>query len=88
LHTLLVEFLGTMIIVFVVFTTWNPLVIGAATASAIILGAKTSGAAYNPAIAITFYVAGKLDQSKLLPYILAEILGGLTGFYLFKYMKK
>lgn len=88
MHAFLVEFLGTMIIVFVVFATWNPLAIGAATALAIVLGAKASGAAYNPAIAIAFYASGKIHQSKLLPYIISETLGGLAGFYLFKFMKK
>ena len=88
MHAFLVEFLGTMIIVFVVFATWNPLAIGAATALAIMLGAKASGAAYNPAVAIAFYLSGKIDKSKLLPYIIAETLGGLAGFYLFKYVVK
>jgi glycerol uptake facilitator-like aquaporin len=86
LKSLLVEFLGTMFIVFVIFNTWNYLAIGAATAIAIILGAKISGGAYNPAIATAFYVSGKIDKSKLLPYIIAETLGALTGFYLFKHV--
>lgn len=88
MHAFLCEFLGTMIIVFVIFATWNPLVIGAATTLAIMLGAKASGAAYNPSVAIAFYLSGRIDKSKLLLYIIAETFGGFAGFYLFKYVVK
>jgi len=80
----LVEFFGTMFLVFVIFATNNYLAIGAALAIGILLGGAISGGAFNPAVAIALYAAGKLEQSKLLPYILVEILGGLAGFYAYK----
>ena len=88
MNALLVEFLGTMFFVFVIFATGNYLAIGAAITIAIVLGEKISGAAYNPAVAIVFYAAGKLDKKKLIPYIIVEILGALAGFYLWKQIKK
>jgi len=85
----LVEFLGTMLLVYTVFATGNWLAIGAALAIAILIGGPVSGAAYNPAIAISLYSAGKLPKADLLPYIIVEILGGLSAFYLYKkFVKK
>jgi aquaporin Z len=80
----LVEFLGTMFLVYVIFATSNFLAIGGALAIGVLLGGKISGGAFNPAVAIALYSAGKLDKSKLLPYIIVEILGGLAGFYAYK----
>jgi aquaporin Z len=80
----LVEFLGTMFLVFVIFATNNWLAIGAALGVAILLGGAVSGGAFNPAVAISMYSAGKLSKSDLLPYIIAEILGGLAAFYAYK----
>lgn len=77
----LVEFLGTMLLVFVIFATNNFLAICAALAIGVFFGGKISGGAFNPAVAISLHASGKLDKSKLLPYIIVEILGGLAGFY-------
>ncbi len=80
----LVEFLGTMFLVFVIFATGNWMAISAALATAIILGGAISGGAFNPAVAIALYYAGKLAKNDVLPYILAEILGGLAAFFVYK----
>ena len=79
-----VEFLGTMFLVFVIFATENWAAIGAALAIAVLLGGSLSGGAFNPAVAISLYSAGKLDKSDLIPYIIVEILGGLAAFYAYK----
>lgn len=84
MHKYLVEFLGTMLLVFVVFATGNWIAIGAALAIGILLGGKISGGAYNPAVAISLYSAGKLSKSDVLPYIIVEILGGLAAFFVYK----
>ena len=80
----LVEFLGTMFLVYVIFATGNWLAIAAALAVAIILGGAISGGAFNPAVAISLYAAGKLPKADVLPYIIAEILGALAAFYAYK----
>ena len=77
----LVEFLGTLFLVFVIFATGNYLAIGAALAVAVLLGGPISGGVYNPAIAIALYSAGKLPKDEVLPYSIAEILGALAAFY-------
>jgi aquaporin Z len=80
----LVEFLGTLFLVFVIFATGNYLAIGAALAIGVFLGGAISGGAFNPAVAIAFMYAGKIPRSDLMPYIIAQIAGGLAGFELFK----
>ena len=59
----LVEFLGTMFLMFTIFATGNWLAIGAALAIAVLLGGVVSGGAFNPAVAISLYAAGKLAKS-------------------------
>jgi len=80
----LVEFLGTMFLVFVIFATGNWAAIGGALAIAVLLGGPISGGAYNPAVAISLYSAGKLAKADLIPYIIVEILGGLAAFFVYK----
>jgi aquaporin Z len=80
----LVEFLGSMMLVFVIFATGNWAAIGAALAIAVLLGGKISGGAFNPAVAISLYSAGKLAKADLIPYIIVEILGGLAAFFVYK----
>jgi aquaporin Z len=84
----LVEFLGTMFLVFTIFATGNWIAIGTALSIAVLLGGPISGGAFNPAVAISLYYGGKLSQSDLLPYIIVEILGGLAAVYIYtKYTK-
>ena len=80
----LVEFLGTMILAFVVLATGNWVAIGCALGIIALVGGPISGGAYNPAVAISMYSAGKLSKSDLLPYIIVEILGGIGAFYIYK----
>ena len=82
MHKLFVEFIGTMFLAFVVFASGNYMAIGLALAIAAFLGGPISGGAYNPAIAIAMFSAGKLANADLVPYIIAEIGGGLLGAYL------
>jgi glycerol uptake facilitator-like aquaporin len=82
-----VEFLGTMFLVYVIVATNNALAIGAALAIAIILGGNVSGGMFNPAVSIAMTAGGKLPNSELLPFILSQIFGGLAGLELFKRTK-
>lgn len=80
----LVEFLGTMFLVFVIFATGNWLAIGSALAIAVLLGGSISGGAFNPAVTISLYAAGKLSKADVMPYIIVQTLGGLLAFYVYK----
>ena len=48
------------------------------------LGGPISGGAFNPAVAISLYSAGKLAKADVLPYIIVEILGALAAFFVYK----
>ena len=80
----LIEFLGTLFFLFTIISTGNPLAIGASLALAIYLGGKISGGNYNPAVSVMMVVAGKQPKEELIGYILAQILGGLAAFELYK----
>lgn len=79
-----VEFLGTTLLSFIIFYTNNWIAIGAILAICVLLGGAISGGAFNPAIAIAMYNAGKIPKNDLMPYIILEILGALAGFYAYK----
>ena len=84
----LVELFGTALLSFVIFSTGNYLAIAAALAIGILLGGPISGAAYNPAITVALMMAGKLAKKDLVPYIIAQIIGALAGYYLVKNFMK
>jgi aquaporin Z len=83
----LVEFLGTLFFLYIIIATNNALAIGAALALAIYLGGKITGGNFNPAVSVMMVVAGKLPKQDLIGYILAQILGGLAAFELYKRFK-
>ena len=80
----IIEFLGTMFLAFVIFTTGNYLAIGAALAVAILLGGHISGGAFNPAVAIAMMYSGRLPRADVIPYIVAQVAGALVGIEAFK----
>lgn len=80
----LVEFLGTMFLVYVIFATGNYLAIGAALAIGVLLGGAISGGSFNPAVTLALYSAGKLSKSDIIPYMVAEMLGALAGLTVYK----
>ena len=84
MKAVLVEFVGTFFFLYVILATGNYLAIGAALALGVFLGGPVSGGAFNPAVAVGLYSAGKLATADLLPYIIVEILGGLAGYEAYK----
>lgn len=84
----IVEFLGTLFLMFVILATGNYLAIGAALAIAVLLGGAISGGAFNPAVAIVLLVSGKISSKDIIPYIVAEVAGALAAFQLVKVVLK
>ncbi len=80
----LVEFLGTLFFLYVILATGQPLAIGAALAVAIIVGGPISGGMFNPAVSVMMVGAGKMKSADLVPYILAQVAGGLVALELYK----
>lgn len=88
LNKYIVEFLGTLFLMFVILATGNYLAIGAALAIAVLLGGAISGGAFNPAVAIVLLVSGKISSKDIIPYIVAEVAGALAAFQLVKVVLK
>jgi aquaporin Z len=84
MYNYLVEFIGTLFFVYVILATGNPLAIGVALALIMIVASKSSGGNINPAVSIAMASAGKLNINELLPYIIAQVLGGLTALQIYK----
>jgi glycerol uptake facilitator-like aquaporin len=85
MNKFLVEFLGTLFVLYVILSTnGNALAIGAALTIAIILGGKISGGYFNPAVTLMVAVAKKQPMNDVLPYILCQFAGGLAALELFK----
>lgn len=84
LKAILVEFVGTLVFLYVIITTGNFVAIGATLALAIYLGGSTSGGNFNPAVTVTMVAAKKQSINTLVPYILAQLVGGLVAIQLAK----
>jgi len=80
----LVEFLGTAFFVFIIISTGNPLAIGAALALVILLAKNISGGHMNPAVTISMSAMGNLPSTQVIPYCIAQIMGGLVAVQLYK----
>ena len=79
-----VEFLGTLFFLYVILATGQALAIGLALTVAIMVGGKISGGNFNPAVAVMMAAAGKLSMKDLLPYVVAQVAGGLAALELHK----
>lgn len=87
MNPIIVEFIGTLFFLYVVLATGNPLAIGAALTIAVIIGGGISGGYFNPAITIMMVMANKLPRKEVIPYILAQVAGGLAALEIFKRVK-
>lgn len=87
LNKYLVEFLGSVFFLYVIIATGNAVAIGAALAIAIMLGGHISGGHFNSAVTVMMAAAGKIPMSDVIPYILAQIAGGLVALEIHKRFK-
>lgn len=83
----IVEFLGTMFLMFIILATGNYLAIGAALALAVIMGGAISGGAFNPAVTLALMYMGKLPTKDLVPYIVAQVAGALVAIQAYNFYR-
>ena len=81
---MLIEFVGTFFFLYVILAVGTPLAIGAALALAIYVGGSISGGNFNPAVTIMLIAAKKQRIETALPYIVAQVAGGLAALALYK----
>ena len=82
----IVEFLGTLFLMFIILYTGNYLAIGIALAIIVFLGGAISGGAFNPAVTLGLYISKKISINDVMPYIIAEVAGAILAVYLVKLM--
>ena len=84
------ELIGTFVMVFIgcysIKAGYSPAIIsfsfGFAVFIVILTSRKYSGAHINPAVSIAFSITGELDKKMLMPYLLAQFIGGIIAAYL------
>jgi aquaporin Z len=82
---LLTEFLGTCFLVLIIGlavtggVAMPPIAIGVGLAVLVYMGGHSSGAHYNPAVSTAALLRGKLPAADFIPYVVAQVLGGLAG---------
>lgn len=82
---LLAEYVGTFFFLLVILATGEAIPIGIALAAAIFLSAKVSGGNLNPAVSMMLYAKGDLDAVTMMSYIIAQILGGLSALWFYRF---
>ncbi|MDZ7290161.1 MAG: aquaporin [candidate division KSB1 bacterium] len=91
----LVEFIGTFFLVLVVGLTviapgagsLAPLAIGSTLMIMVYAGGHLSGGHYNPAVTLAVWLRGKCAAKDVVPYMIAQVLGGLVAALLVGFFK-
>jgi glycerol uptake facilitator-like aquaporin len=81
------EWIGTFIFLTVILKTGDALAIGIALASVIYFGGKVSGGNYNPAVSFMMLLSKKLDASKFVVFVIAQLLGATSAYLFHSYTK-
>ena len=53
----------------------------------VFLGGNISGGAFNPAVAVSFYMKKSISMNDLGMYIVAEVLGAIVAFFVYQNTK-
>lgn len=91
----LVEFIGTFFLVLTIGSTvivpgagsLAPLAIGAALMIMVYAGGHISGGHYNPAVTLGVFLRGKCPATDVLPYWIAQLVGGILAAVVVGYFK-
>jgi len=84
----LVEFVGTFVFLSVILNSafgklgesgLAAVPIGLALMVAIFFGGNVSGGHYNPAVSTMMLLGNKMSSADFLPYVVAQVLGGLVA---------
>lgn len=87
MYNYLAEFVGSLFFIYIILATGNPIAIGAALALVILATSNLSGGHINPAVTIVMASLGKITTEDIVPYVLAQVFGGLVALELFKRYK-
>lgn len=80
---LVAEFIGTFFLLSVVAFSGNPFAIGAVLTVLVYSSGHISGAHFNPAVTLAFYLKGVLSKKEAWSYVAAQFLGGVAAMLFF-----
>lgn len=84
---LLFEFLGTFLLVFMVFASaGNPIIIGLTLIFILLMIGNLSGGLVNPAISAAMYFSGSLAFAELMWYIIVQMAAGVSALVAYNYI--
>jgi aquaporin Z len=79
--SLAAEFLGTFLLLTVIFFTGNWLAIGTTLAGVVYVIGNVSGGHVNPAVSVAMFLNGSINATELLSYATVQILGAVAAYY-------
>lgn len=89
IYEFIAEFIGTFVILLIALKYKNGIIIGLSLGLVIFIGEKFYKASVNPVFTSIHYLSGYIDNHELKLFIIAQILGGLSAFFIYdKYFKK
>jgi glycerol uptake facilitator-like aquaporin len=73
------EAIGAFFLVLVFGFTGDPLAIGLTLMALVYIGSRVSGAHYNPAVSLAFFLRRQINAAELLVYILSQLAGAFLA---------
>jgi aquaporin Z len=81
------EFLGTFLLVFMVFASGgNPVVLGLTLTFIVLMIGNISGGLVNPAITAAMYFSGSLSFNELITYMIIQLTAGVSAIAGYNYI--
>jgi glycerol uptake facilitator-like aquaporin len=82
---LISEFLGTLLLILTIVASGGSSVMtGAVLALIIFLTAGVSGGHMNPVVSLAMYLSGSISAAGFAGYTVAQALGGITAYFIYK----
>lgn len=79
MHSYVMEAIGAFFLVLVFGFTGNPLAIGLTLMALVYIGARVSGAHFNPAVSLAFFLKRQINAGELIIYIASQLLGAFLA---------
>ncbi|MBO6584962.1 MAG: aquaporin [Gracilimonas sp.] len=79
MHSYVMEAIGAFFLVLVFGFTGDPLAIGLTLMALVYIGSRVSGAHYNPAVSLAFFLKRRLSGAELAGYLIAQLFGAFLA---------
>ena len=86
---LLAEYVGAFFFILAIFASHgNPLIVGGALALVVYLIGAISGGHVNPAVSTAMWLDSKISTAKLMSYVAAQLLGGMSAYATYRFVRR